>query len=602
MVIMLFTFFLTAMSCRKSSTTDDTVKMPYLNPALPVDERVEDLLSRMTLDEKIGQMTQADRRYLLKEEDIRDYFLGSILSGGGSTPDSNVATEWADMVDRYQNLALQTRLKIPMIYGIDAVHGHNNVYGAVIFPHNIGLGCARNAGLVEKAARITALEVAGTGIHWTFAPCVAVPRDERWGRMYEGFGEDPDLVRELGAAAVRGYQGKELNRKGSVLACAKHYLGDGGTRGGVDQGDTVMDEETLRGIHMPGYVDAIREGVGSVMASFSSWNGRKMHGHTYLLTTVLRDEMGFDGIVVSDWQGIDQLPGDYADDVETAINAGIDMVMVPERYIEFIDTLKQVVLEGRVSGDRVDSAVRRILKIKFMLGLFENPFTDRELTALVGSDEHRLAARECVRQSLVLLKNEGSVLPLSGSEARIHVGGRNADDLGAQCGGWTISWQGERGATTIGTTVYRAVKERAPAGTEVTYSLDGKGAEGADVCIAVIGEDPYAEGEGDRKDLRLDREDVDTVRRMKKAGAPVIVILITGRPMILDAILDLCDALVVAWLPGTEGEGVADVLFGDFAPSGKLSNSWPGKMSQVPVNLGDPGYNPLYEYGYGLTY
>jgi beta-glucosidase len=555
----------------------------------------EALLGEMTLDEKIGQMTQADRGYLQQESDIRDFFLGSVLSGGGSSPPDPTAPGWVDMVDRYQTMALQTRLKVPIVYGIDAVHGHNNVRGAVIFPHDIGLGCTRDAALVERVARTAAEEVAATGIRWTFSPCIAVPRDERWGRTYEGFGETPDLVSEMAAAAVRGYQP-------TILACAKHYLGDGGTTGGRDQGDMQVDETTLRAIHLPGYRAAVGAGVASVMASFSSWNGQKMHGNRYLLTDVLKGELGFSGFVVSDWAGINQLPGDYAAQVEASINAGIDMVMVPDRYVEFISTLRSLVQSGRVSQSRIDDAVRRILRKKMAFGLFDRPLADREHLAQVGSDAHRQVAREAVRQSLVLLKNDGRVLPLSKTARRIHVAGKNADDLGNQCGGWTITWQGGSGAITTGTTILQSVRAAVPAGTQVTYARDGSGAGGADVGVVVVGETPYAEGYGDRSDLSLSAADVAAVRAVKRAGVPTVVVLVSGRPMIVDEVLDSADALVAAWLPGTEGQGVADVLLGDYPPTGKLSHSWPRSMSQIPINVGDLGYDPLFAYGYGLTY
>ena len=574
----------------------------YLDPSASVAERVADLLSRMNLQEKIGQMTQAERGSLQENDDITTYKLGSILSGGGSTPSTNNAITWADMVDEFQQYALQTRLKIPLIYGIDAVHGHNNVYGAVIFPHNIGMGCTRNTDLVRQAEAITAKEVAGTGIHWTFAPCIAVVRNECWGRTYEGFGETPVLTEEMAAAAVLGFQGNDLRDPATILACAKHYLGDGGTTGGNDQGNTVVSEEVLRSIHLPGYVAAIHSGVGSIMASFSSWNGVKMHGNHYLLTEVLKQELGFDGFVVSDWAGIDQLPGDYKSDVQQAINAGIDMVMVPDKYTTFINTLDTLVDQGNVSLERINDAVSRILRVKFQLGLFESPFADRSFTSEIGSSEHRAVARQCVRESLVLLKNDGNILPLTGSEKRIHVSGRNADDLGSQCGGWTISWQGSRGPITIGTTVLHAIAQRAPDGTEVSFTPDGSNASGCDVGIAVIGENPYAEGHGDRSDLSLNKEDIETVKELKASGIPVIVILISGRPMLLDSILDDCDAIIAAWLPGTEGKGITDVLFGDFSPTGKLSLSWPRNMNQIPINWGDAQYDPLFPYGFGLTY
>jgi beta-glucosidase len=567
---------------------------PEGTPAPPGARDVEALLADMTLDEKIGQMTQADRSFLRDEGDIGTYFLGSVLSGGGSSPADPTAPGWADMVDRYQAIALRTRLQIPLLYGVDAVHGHNNVRGAVIFPHNIGLGCTRDAALVEQVARATAEEVAATGIYWTFSPCIAVARDERWGRTYESFGETPELVSEMGAAEVRGYQSR-------ILACAKHYLADGGTAGGRDQGDARIDEATLRAIHLPGYRAAVGAGVATVMASFSSWNGEKMHGNRYLLTDVLKGELGFPGFLVSDWGGIDQLPGDYATDVATAVNAGIDMVMVPDVYPEFVSTLRTAVQQGRVPQSRIDDAVRRILRAKVEAGVFDHPYADRALLQQVGSDAHRQVAREAVRRSLVLLRNDG-VLPLSKMPRRLHVAGKNADDLGSQCGGWTITWQGGTGPITTGTTILQGIRAAVLGGAEVTYSRDGSGAAGAEAGVVVIGETPYAEGVGDRDDLSLDPEDVAAVRAVKEAGVPTVVVLVSGRPMILGDVLGMADALVAAWLPGTEGAGVADVLFGDVAPTGRLSRSWPRAMSQVPINVGDPGYDPLFPYDYGLTY
>ncbi|MBN2365275.1 MAG: glycoside hydrolase family 3 protein, partial [Calditrichaeota bacterium] len=388
-IVILCNFF-----CEKNSYKPETENdIVYKNPAYSIEERTNDLLARMTLDEKIGQMTQADRGALVQESDIQTYLLGSILSGGGSSPTPNVPFIWADMVDSYQSYALKTRLGIPLIYGIDAVHGHNNVYTAVIFPHNIGMGCTRNPELVEKAARATAQEVAGTGIHWTFAPCIAVPRDERWGRTYEGFGETAELTVQMAGASVRGFQGRNLADPSSILACTKHFVGDGGTAGGDDQGDTRLDEQSLRDIHMAGYIEAIRNGVGSIMVSYNSWNGQKLHGHKYLLTTVLKGELGFNGFLVSDWAAIDQLPGDYASDIETSINAGLDMVMVPTRYKEFITTLRSLVENQKIPVSRIDDAVRRILRIKFRLGLFEKPLADRSLTTTIGSIQHRNLAR-----------------------------------------------------------------------------------------------------------------------------------------------------------------------------------------------------------------
>jgi beta-glucosidase len=589
--------------CKK--TTNEPVantSFPYQDPNLSPEQRTTDLISRMTLDEKIGQMTQVGRAFLKDINDIKMYFLGSLLSGGGSAPSPNVPFAWADMYDSYQNVALKTRLGIPLIYGIDAVHGHNNVHTAVIFPHNIGLGCTRNQALVERAARATAEEVAGTGIDWTFAPCIAVPRNERWGRTYEGFGETPELTREMSRAAVRGFQGPNLSDPGSILACTKHFLGDGGTINGKDQGNTVLDEATLRQIHMAGYVSAIEEGVGSIMVSYNSWNGQKLHGHRYLLTTVLKGELGFDGFLISDWAAIDQLPGDFTSDIETSINAGLDMIMVPDRYEDFINITKSLVQNNQITMERIDDAVSRILTVKFKLGLFENPLTDRTFTTTIGSNEHRQIARDAVRQSLVLLKNENDILPLRKDSLNIHVAGKNANDLGNQCGGWTISWQGGSGDITWGTNILQAIRTTVYTSTTVTYSNDGSGAAGSDMGIAVIGERPYAEGSGDRSDLNLDNEDMNTIQNFVNAGIPVITILISGRPMIINQALEDSDAFIAAWLPGTEGLGVADVLFGDFAPTGKLSHSWPRTMSQIPINVGDSNYDPLFPYGYGLTY
>lgn len=585
------------------------------------DNQVNAILSKMTLEEKIGQMTQAEQDALKDINDIQKYFLGSLLSGGNSDPkEGNSLSAWTEMYDRYQSHALKTRLAIPILYGVDAVHGHNNVLGAVILPHNIGLGCTRNLKLVERAARITAEEVRATGINWVFAPCVTVPRDERWGRTYEGFGETPELPKTLGAAAVRGFQGDDLSNPLSVLACAKHFAGDGGTTHGtgvrkdrnsdarwpMDQGDTRLSEQELKDIHMQGYVTAIKAGVGSIMPSYNSWNGVKCSGSKRLLTEILKQEMGFEGFLISDYNALDQLPGNRKSQIELSINAGMDMVMVPQRYREFFGDLRDLVKEGRVPTSRIDDAVRRILRVKFALGLMDktrNHLADRTLQKSFGSDEHRQVARQCVRESMVVLKNDKNTLPMRKSLARIHVSGKSADDIGNQCGGWTVSWQGQSGnVTTGGTTILKAIQNTVSQKTKVTSSKDGTGAEGADIGIVVIGETPYAEMQGDREDLSLSKEDITAIENMKKAGIRVVAVLVSGRPMILDEVLSKCDAFVAAWLPGTEGQGVADVLFGDYAPTGKLSFSWPRSMAQIPINLGDPNYDPLFKYGFGLTY
>lgn len=568
------------------------------------DNLVEDLLTKMTLDEKIGQMIQVDRSAVINNpQDITNYFIGSLLSGGGSGPINNTPSSWADMYDSFQNYALKTRLKIPIIYGIDAVHGNNNIYGATIFPHNIGLGATRNFNLVYEVERATAEEVSATGIDWTFAPCIAVPQNERWGRTYEGFGETADLVKQMGQSAVQGFQTATLGSSNtSILACAKHFLGDGGTKDGKDQGDVVVSEADIRRTHLPGYDYAVKAGVGSVMISFSSINGQKMHGSYHWITDVLKGELNFKGFVVSDWGGVDQLPGDYKTKIETAVNAGIDMVMLPNDYKNFSITMKQLVAENRIPIGRIDDAVRRIIKIKTQLGLFEHPYSDRSLLPKVGSSEHRTVARDAVRQSLVLIKNDGTLLPLKKNAAKIIVAGKSADDIGIQCGGWTISWQGSEGNITQGTTILQAIKKAVSPTTQVSFSLDGSGANGYDFGIVVVGEKPYAEGSGDRSDLSLSSSDLAMISRMKGSGIPFVTILISGRPMILGSALNDSNAFIAAWLPGTEGDGVADVLFGDYKPTGKLPHSWPKSMSQIPINLGDTNYDPLFPFGFGLTY
>jgi beta-glucosidase len=592
---------------------------PGQKPMSSYDGKVHELLATMTLEEKIGQMTQAEQNALEDASDIEKYFLGSLLSGGSSDPKGGNSLEgWTDMYDGYQAQALKTRLAIPILYGVDAVHGHNNVLGAVVFPHNVGLGCTRNPRLVENAARVTAEEVRATGINWTFAPCVAVPRDERWGRAYEGFGEAPDLARTLGEAAVRGLQRNDLGNPLSVLACAKHFVGDGGTTIGtagflnpdkkrlLDQGDTRLSEAELRGIHMPGYLSAVKAGVGSIMPSYSSWNGVKVSGSKRLLTEILKQELGFDGFLISDYRAIGRITKDFKSAIEISINAGMDMAMEPTDYKQFFNLLRELVKEGRVPMARIDDAVTRILRVKFAMGLMDknrSPLADRRLHKSFGSAEHRQAARECVRQSLVLLKNEKKTLPLSKKLASIHVGGKSADDIGNQCGGWTIDWQGKSGnVTTGGTTILSAIRKTVSQATRVTFSKDGIGASGADVGIVVIGETPYAEGQGDKEDLTLAAEDVMAISNMKHAGIPVVVVLLSGRPMIINDALGQCDAFVAAWLPGTEGQGVTDVLFGDYKPTGKLSFTWPRSMAQIPINIGDTNYDPLFNYGFGLTF
>lgn len=578
------------------------------------DAQVKVLLERMTLGEKLGQMTQAEIDKLVSLEEISELSLGSLLNGGDADPkEGNSVEAWARMYDEAQRAALASRLGIPLLYGVDAVHGHSNVVGAVIFPHNIGLGCTRNAALVEEIAHVTAKEMRATGVHWTFAPVLAVARDERWGRTYESFSENPQLVAELASAAVRGFQRGGLAHPEAVLATAKHFLADGGTQFGtstpplmlIDQGDARIDEGELRAIHLLPYRQAVAAGVGSIMASYSSWNGTKIHAHHDLLTGVLKNELGFEGFVISDYLAIDQLHPDYKEAVRRAITAGVDMGMVAHRYREFISVLQELVWEGSVPVQRIDDAVRRILRVKFAMGLMDRDarlWSNAALQRAVGSPEHRALARRAVRESLVLLKNENRALPLRKDLRRLHLAGVHADNLGYQCGGWTIAWRGGSGRITEGTTILEAVRALVSPATTVTYSFDGSGADGADAVVAVIGERPYAEYIGDRADLSVEPRQVELIRTLARRGTPLVVVLVTGRPLILGEVLELADAVLVVWLPGTEGQGVADVLFGDAAPVGKLSFSWPRSMAQIPINVDDPVYDPLFPFGFGLSY
>jgi beta-glucosidase len=599
------------------------------------DAEIRVLVGRMTLAEKAGQMTQPDASVLGDFSDIETLGLGSVLSGGSTDPASgNTLADWTAHYERCQRLALRSRLGIPLLYGIDAVHGNNNVLGAVVFPHNIGLGCTRDAGLVRRIAEVTAAEVRATGIQWTFAPCVAVPRDIRWGRTYEGFSENPAVTAMLGLAAVQGFQGARIDGERSALACAKHFVGDGGTeyriekgRGRLDQGDTRVDLATLRAVHMAGYPAAIDAGVGTIMPSYSSWNGVKCSASRELLTDILKGELGFEGFVISDYNAIDQIvpsqkmdaveasnnasgqvrTDNYKQCIEISINAGMDMVMVTKRYREFITSLQELVVEGRIPMSRIDDAVTRILRVKFAMGMMKPDaalFARAEEQRDFGSAAHRAVAREAVQKSLVLLKNEGSALPLSRTAKRIHVAGRGANSMGMQCGGWTIDWQGRMEKPIDGgTTILAALRAAAGPGTEITTTADARGATGADVVVVVVGEAPYAEGDGDRADLALASGDAAIVAEAGAKGVPVVLVVLSGRPLILGDAAEQAAAIVAAWLPGTEGTGVADVLFGDVAPSGKLSFAWPRTMDQVPLGHGrETVVGAAYPYGFGLGY
>ncbi len=565
--------------------------------------RADALLARLTLPQKLGQMIQAERASTTPE-DVEAHHLGSVLSGGGSVPGANRVADWVAMHDAYWMASMSTRdgrLPIPVLYAIDAIHGNANVLGATVLPHNIGLGAARDPALVERLARVCAEEVLATGLDWTFAPTLAVVQDIRWGRTYESFSSDPGLVASYAAAYVRGLQGA-LDDHG-VIACAKHWVGDGGTTGGVDQGDTAVGEAELERVHMAPYLPALEAGVLTVMASFNSWNGEKCHASRHLLTDVLKGRLGFDGFVVSDWDGVDQLGDDLAAALASAVNAGVDMIMVSLDWRRMLRHLHEVVADGRVPMARVDDAVRRILAVKVRAGLFERVRPAQRPWAnspSFGGAEHRAIAREAVRKSLVLLKHEGGVLPLR-RDARILVAGKNADDRGHQCGGFTVEWQGTHGNDRIlgGTSLWEGIRAVAP---QAELSPDGSAADRArhDVAVVVIGELPYAEGMGDIRaggavargsgvqrmtnlspyaatQVLAERhpEDLATIRRIQSQGIPVVTVLVSGRPLITDSELDASAAFIAAWLPGSEGAGVADVIFGDAPFTGRLPFAWP---------------------------
>ncbi|XP_060218227.1 uncharacterized protein LOC132645320 isoform X2 [Lycium barbarum] len=592
--------------------------MKYKDSKQAVGVRVKDLLGRMTLEEKIGQMIQIDRT-VATIQIMRDYFIGSVLSGGGSTPlPKATAADWVNMVNDCQNGSMSTRLAIPMIYGIDAVHGHNNVFNATIFPHNIGLGAARDPELMRRIGDATALEVRATGIPYVFAPCIAVCRDPRWGRCYESYSEDPKIVQEM-TDIINGLQGEIPNgsRKGipyvdgkkKVAACAKHFVGDGGTTKGVNENNTVTNMHELLSIHMPGYYDSVNKGVATVMASYSSWNGRKMHANHDLITGFLKGTLKFKGFVISDWQGIDRLTSpshdNYTYSVETSILAGVDMVMVPYNFTEFINDLTYLVKNNFVPTDRIDDAVERILSVKFTMGLFEDPYADFSLI----NEEHRNLAREAVRKSLVLLKNgktaNNPLLPLPKKVSKILVAGSHADNLGYQCGGWTITWQGFSGNDlTRGTTILGAIKSAVDPGTEVIYveNPDSKYAtsSGFDYAIVAVGEHTYAETAGDSPTLTMADPGPEVINNVCQS-VKCVVIVISGRPLVIEPYLLSIDALVAAWLPGTEGQGITDLLFGDYGFTGKLPRTWFRTVDQLPMNVGDPHYDPLFPFGFGLT-
>lgn len=604
---------------------------PQLESPVPrdpaIETRIDELLARMSLEQKVGQVIQAEIRWV-DAGDVRDYHLGSVLNGGGSHPDENKyasVDDWVALADAFYEASMHeddAHLAIPVLWGTDSVHGLNNVIGATLFPHNIGLGAARDPDLVRRIGEITAIETAVIGIPWTFAPTLAVARDDRWGRTYESYAEHPEVVRSYAAAVVEGLQGPlgsdDRLDDSHVLATAKHFLGDGGTADGTDQGDNPAGESELFELHGQGYVSALEAGVRTIMASYSSSRGLKMHGNRYLLTEILKDRMGFDGLVVGDWDGHSQIPECSRRSCAAAINAGIDLVMVPRDWKRFYRNTLAQAQRGDISPERLDDAVRRVLRVKLEAGLFEagapseRRFAGR--TEMLGTPEHRAVARQAVRQSLVLLKNNNDLLPLSRNQ-RVLVAGSGANDIARQSGGWTLTWQGTDnnnddfpGATSIFTGIDEAVSV---SGGTATLSDDGSYTRRPDVAIVVFGESPYAECRGDLWHLNYDAlypQDLDLLERLKADRIPVVSVFLSGRPMWVNPHLNASEAFVAAWLPGSEGGGIADVLFRkasgevnhDFR--GKLSFSWPKYANQTVVNVGTEDYDPLFAYGFGLTY
>ncbi|XP_010535769.1 PREDICTED: uncharacterized protein LOC104810969 [Tarenaya hassleriana] len=607
--------------CCAVAAEDPLKYAKYKDLKQPLGARIKDLMKRMTLEEKIGQMVQIERSVATPEA-MKKYFVGSVLSGGGSVPAPKASPEtWVNMVNEIQKGALSTRLGIPMIYGIDAVHGHNNVYNATIFPHNVGLGVTRDPMLLKRIGEATALEVRATGIPYAFAPCIAVCRDPRWGRCYESYSEDYRIVQQM-TEIIPGLQGDLpgkrkgvpfVDGKAKVAACAKHFVGDGGTVRGIDENNTVIDAKGLFGIHMPAYYNAVNKGVATVMVSYSAWNGLRMHANKDLVTGFLKNKLKFRGFVISDWQGLDRITtpphANYSYSVYAGVNAGIDMIMVPYNYTEFIDELTSQTKRNLIPMSRIDDAVKRILRVKFTMGLFENPIADLSLANQLGSKEHRELAREAVRKSLVLLKNGKSadkpLLPLPKKAGKILVSGTHADNLGYQCGGWTITWQGLNGNDlTVGTTILTAVKNTVAPTTQVVYNQNPDTnflkSNKFDYAIVVVGEPPYAEMFGDSTNLTITEPGPSAITNVCGA-VKCVVVVVSGRPVVMQPYVSGVDSLVAAWLPGTEGQGVADVLFGDYGFTGKLARTWFKTVDQLPMNVGDPHYDPLFPFGFGLT-
>lgn len=589
-----------------SPTGSDGIDRGYLDPSLPIGKRVENLLGQMTKAEKFGQMTQVEEDSL-KTGDVARLGLGSVLHGGGSIGGKGDLEAWKSAVVAHEKEAVNdTRLGIPILYGVDAVHGFGGMYGATVFPQQIGLGAANDAQLMTKIGQATAQELSAAGIRWDFAPVLAIPSDVRWGRTYEAFSQDQTIVAKLGAAYIEGLQSPHLSDPSAVLATAKHFIGDGSTVYGsstqvidtpylLDQGNTPADPALLGNTLLPPYKAAIDAGAQSVMATFSSWDGQKVHGDAALLTDTLRGQLGFTGFVVSDWAGCDQInPSNYDDAIAKCINAGVDMVMTPYDGAKFQSALAKAVVSGAISPQRIDEAVSRILTVKFEMDVFANPYPDPAAASLVGSQANRAIARTAVQESQVLLKNDGA-LPIASTVRTIAVVGNAANDMGMQAGGWTESWQGNTGTVIPGTTIWSGLKERAGANVTVTEGLPASG--NVDVCVAAVGEKPYAEGKGDSADLAL--PGLSILDSLTGRCGSIVLVVLSGRPLIIADAIPRVDAIVAAWLPGTAGEGIADTLFGDAPFTGKLPDNWPKDIGQVP--LAPAGQDYLFPMGYGLA-
>ena len=583
---------------------------------LPDPTFVNNLMKTMSIEEKVGQVIQADLDFI-KPSDLRDYPIGSVLNGGNTSPRGELRAspaEWKSLAQEFYEESKKTGASIPVLWGTDAVHGHSNVFGATIFPHNIGIGAAANPQLVEDIGVAVAEEVLATGLFWTFAPTVTIPQNFRWGRTYEGYSEDPVLVSKLGSAFIEGLQGtkKEFLNDTKILGTAKHFLGDGGTYLGIDQGDTRANEENMRVIHGEPYFASLNSCVRVVMASFNSWNGSKVHGNKYLLTEVLKEKMNFTGFVVGDWNCHQQVPGCNTGSCPESFNAGVDMFMVPENWKAlYKNTVKQV-KDGEISKERLDDAVKRILTVKQQLGMFEGRVPNQTKYSEVGIQKNRDIARRAVRESLVLIKNNNATLPIKNKQ-KILVIGDSADSLKIQTGGWTLDWQGANNTNSDfpgSVTFLQALKEYE--NLEITHknslsNLDLN--KNYDLVIVAYGEEPYAEGIGDRKNLFYrDSKTLNTLKRLKRNGNKVVSIFFTGRPLWTNEFINLSDAFVVAWLPGTESRGMTDVLVANEDGSvnydfqGKLPFSWPSDPNQSTIAFYDPASDAEFDYGYGLTY